>query len=187
VTFKVTAMADTATVQLTFAAGGATAPTCLDGTAPPATPMCGNVVTGGGMDGGAGRGGAGGAGGAGGSAGGSGGRGVDGGTGGAGGTSMSGSGGNGGMAGSGVGGTGPGGSTSGGAAGATPTSTSVGAGGSSVGSGPANGSAAQDSGCGCRVPGREKPRPSTQALLLTVAMLLPWLRRARRQRLSGHR
>jgi hypothetical protein len=185
VTFKVVAMGDTATVDLTFASGGTAAPKCIDGTPAPAAPMCSTIVGDGGIvgvDAGAGRdgGGAGGAAGAAGNTGASGGggrAGIDGGTGG-GGASTVGAGGNGGASASGVGGMAVGGSTSAGASGVGGSAITVGAGGSSVGAGPANGSSAQDTGCGCHVPGGTQEGPTARFPFYIAALLLSWLRRA---------
>jgi hypothetical protein len=161
VTFRVMALGATATVQLTFAAGGGAAPKCIDGSAPPASPMCGNVGDGGIGTGGAGGGGAGGArpdagsagrGGAGGSSG-------NGGSAGAGGWGTSTGGGSAGGPGAGTGGSSGGGAGSAGTAGGSAGSTS---GGSTTGpttTGPATTGgtpAGEDSGCGCRAVGSER-------------------------------
>jgi hypothetical protein len=187
VTFHVTAMGDTATVQLTFAMGGGAAPQCVDGGTPPASPMCGSVG-----DGGMGTGGSGGSGGAGGAR-------PDGGSAG-GGAGAAGTGGNAGRGGAGGASAGAGGA-SGGAAG----SSDVGAGGGSSGGPGAGGSNAgrggsattgptttatttggtpptgTDSGCGCRAVGAPS-RTSPAWLLLGLTAWLPRLRRSARRR-----
>jgi Gametolysin peptidase M11 len=185
VTFRVVAAGPTATVQLTFAAGGAGAPKCIDGSTPPATPMCGSVV----VDGGPG--GSGGAGGGGGSR-------MDGGAA-SDGAGIGGSAGKGGSAGQGGGGGGAGsgtagtsGSASGGNGGATsgPTGTGGDSGGAGVatttGSRPPSGG--QDSGCGCSTLGAKRASHGA-ALFLGVASLIPCLRRGglRRFRVWGSR
>jgi hypothetical protein len=181
VTFRVMALGDTATVELTFAAGGGAAPTCIDGSTPPASPMCGNVG-----DGGSGAGGAGGSGGNGGSGGA---RPDGGGAGRAGGAAGA----SGGGAGAGTGGAGP---STGGAAGSS-TGAGGGVGGSSggtTGAGGATGGSTnpttgpsttgpsttastttggtpppgQDSGCGCRAVGSPRGAPSLFWLGLAI-------------------
>jgi hypothetical protein len=148
VTFHVVSAGATATVELTFAAGGGAAPKCSDGSAPPAAPKCGSVGDGGAVDGAGGAGGAGGR--------------IDGGAGAMGSGGRSGSGGQGGTVGGGGAGAGGGvgvggGGTNAGSGGGAGVAGGAGSAGSSIGGNGSTGSgrvgapAAEDSGCGCRV------------------------------------
>jgi hypothetical protein len=176
VTFRVMAASDTATVALTFAAGGGAGPKCLDGSTPPASPMCGaardaGIVGTGGADGG----GAGGARQDGGSSDGSGGgAGASGGSGGNAGRGGAGGAGAGGASGAVTGGSG---GSSGGLAGTAGASTGrAGSNGSTTTAGAAS-SRGEDSGCGCRTVGSRSETPTL--VWLGLAVLVSARRRTR--------
>ncbi len=177
VTFNVMALGDTATVQLTFASAGGAGPKCIDGSTPPASPMCNAVV-----DGGTGAGGSGGSGGAkpdGGSTGGSGGAAGATATGGnAGSAGATGEGGAGaGGAGAGAGGSGGSGGSSAGTPGASGSATT----GPTTGPSTTGGTtpSGNDSGCGCRAAG-SRHRTMSSAWLLGLVASMAILRRSRR-------
>ncbi len=167
VTIRVVSMGNTATVQLTFAAGGSGAPKCVDGSTPPSAPTCSGgpvggtdagIIDSGRTDGSRADGGRAEGGGSGGGAGSDAGGGADAGRASAG---ASGSGGSGG--------------TTGGSANAGTAGSTIGAAGNS---GPTTETG--DSGCGCRISAASaSPRPRTDALLIGLGVLIAALRRRR--------